>query len=63
MSLERSALFFDTACTGRSQLAASLGCQFNRRGGIRCGQYEATSLRKEVAGLTYVSQLEHLKTR
>jgi thioredoxin reductase len=42
--LERAALFFDTACTGRSQLAVSLGCQFNRRGGIRCGQYEATSV-------------------
>ena len=43
-ALERSALFFDTACTGRSRLAVSLGCQFNRRGGIRCGQYEATSV-------------------
>jgi len=42
--LERAALFFDTSCTGRSKLAASLGCQFNRRGGIRCGQYEATSV-------------------
>ena len=42
--LERSALFFDTSCVGRSELAASLGCQFNRRGGIRCGQYEATSV-------------------
>jgi thioredoxin reductase len=44
VTLERSALFFDTACTGRSKLAVSLGCQFNRRGGIRCGQYEATSV-------------------
>jgi thioredoxin reductase len=43
-ALERSALFFDTACMGRSRLAESLGCQFNRRGGIRCGQYEATSV-------------------
>jgi thioredoxin reductase len=43
-TLERSALFFDTACRGRSRLAESLGCQFNRRGGIRCGQYEATSV-------------------
>jgi hypothetical protein len=24
--------------TGRSQLAVSLGCEFNRRGGILCGQ-------------------------
>ncbi|MDB6090898.1 MAG: FAD-dependent pyridine nucleotide-disulfide oxidoreductase [Gammaproteobacteria bacterium] len=43
-ALPRSALFFDTACTDQSQLAASLGCQFNRSGGIRCGQYEATSV-------------------
>jgi thioredoxin reductase len=43
-ALERAALFFDTACVGRSQLAVALGCQFNRRGGIRCGQYEATSV-------------------
>ncbi|MDB6042493.1 MAG: FAD-dependent pyridine nucleotide-disulfide oxidoreductase [Gammaproteobacteria bacterium] len=42
--LPRTAMFFDTACTGRSQLAVSLGCEFNRRGGIRCGQYEATSV-------------------
>jgi thioredoxin reductase len=43
-TLARTALFFDTACTEQSKLAASLGCQFNRRGGIRCGQYEATSV-------------------
>jgi thioredoxin reductase len=43
-TLPRAAMFFDTACTGRSQLAVSLGCEFNRRGGIRCGQYEATSV-------------------
>jgi thioredoxin reductase len=43
-SLERAALFFDTACSAQSQLAESLGCQFNRRGGIRCGQYEATDV-------------------
>jgi len=42
--LARSALFFDTKCSGQSRLAQSLGCQFNRRGGIRCGQYEATSV-------------------
>lgn len=39
-----AALFFDTSCSGQSRLAQSLGCQFNRSGGIRCGQYEATSV-------------------
>jgi thioredoxin reductase len=43
-SLRRSALFFDTACSDQSRLAQSLGCQFSRRGGVRCGQYEATSV-------------------
>jgi thioredoxin reductase len=43
-SLRCSALFFDTVCSGQSDLAASLGCQFNRRGGIRCGRFEATDV-------------------
>jgi thioredoxin reductase len=43
-SLPRAALFFDTRCGGQSQLAESLGCRFNRRGGIRCGRYEATDV-------------------
>jgi thioredoxin reductase len=38
------ALYFDMPCTGQSRLAESLGCQYNRRGGIRCGQYEATNV-------------------
>jgi len=42
--LERSALFFDTPSSGQSTLAESLGCQFTRHGGIKCGQYEATSV-------------------
>jgi thioredoxin reductase len=42
--LVRKALFFDTACSGKSALAESLGCEFNRKGGIKCGQYEATSV-------------------
>jgi thioredoxin reductase len=42
--LERSALFFDTPCSGQSKLAQALGCQFSRHGGIKCGQYEATSV-------------------
>jgi thioredoxin reductase len=43
-TLARSALFFDTPSAGRAQLAQSLGCQFNRRGGVRCDQYEATDV-------------------
>jgi thioredoxin reductase len=43
-SLPRAALFFDTPCSGQSRLAESLGCQFSRHGGIKCGQYEATSV-------------------
>jgi thioredoxin reductase len=42
--LKRSALFFDTPSSDQSQLAAKLGCQFTRHGGIKCGQYEATSV-------------------
>jgi thioredoxin reductase len=42
--LERSALFFDTPASGQSKLAEALGCQFARHGGIKCGQYEATSV-------------------
>jgi thioredoxin reductase len=43
-ALRRSVLFFDTPSSGQSKLAESLGCQFNRKGGIRCGDYEATSV-------------------
>lgn len=43
-SLLRTALFFDTSCTAQSHFAESLGCTFNRRGGIRCGRYEATDV-------------------
>ena len=42
-SLPRSALFFDTPCSGQSRLAESLGCRFSNHG-IKCGQYEATSV-------------------
>ena len=42
--LPRRALFFDTPCISRSQLARKLGCQITRKGAIRCGQYEATSV-------------------
>lgn len=43
-TLRRQALFFDTPVADQSPLARSLGCQFNRRGGVRCGRYEATSV-------------------
>ena len=43
-TLKRSALFFDTPSSAQSSLAQSLGCQFARHGGIKCGQYEATSV-------------------
>lgn len=40
----RDVLFFDTPSRGQSTLAESLGCQFDRNGGVRCGEYEATSV-------------------
>lgn len=40
----RTALFFDTLSSAQSTLAESLGCQFTRNGGVRCGQHEATSV-------------------
>ena len=42
--LPRAALFFDTRACAQSKLAESLGCQFSRHGGVKCGQYEATSV-------------------
>ena len=42
--LPRRALFFDTPCVSQSNLARKLGCQVTRKGGIRCGRYEATSV-------------------
>jgi thioredoxin reductase len=43
-TLDRQALYFDTPSSGQSKLAESLGCQFTRHGGIKSGQYEATSV-------------------
>jgi thioredoxin reductase len=43
-ALKRQALYFDTPSSGQSRLAESLGCQFTRQGGIKSGQYEATSV-------------------
>lgn len=42
--LARSALFFDTPSHEQSDLAQQLGCEFTRSGGIKCGEYEATSV-------------------
>jgi thioredoxin reductase len=42
--LKRSALFFDMPSSGQSSLAEAVGCRFARHGGIKCGQYEATSV-------------------
>lgn len=42
--LPRRALFFDTPCISHTQIARKLGCQLTKKGGIRCGQYEATNV-------------------
>jgi thioredoxin reductase len=42
--IQRSALYFDTPSSSQSMLARSVGCQFSRHGGVRCGAYEATSV-------------------
>ena len=42
--LPRRALFFDTPSVSRLDLARKLGCQITRKGAVRCGQYEATSV-------------------
>lgn len=43
-TLPRDALFFDTPSRHQSKLAQSLGCEFTRDGGVRCGDYEATTV-------------------
>jgi len=43
-AVARTAIFFDMPSHPQSQLARTLGCQFTASGGIRCGQYEATSV-------------------
>jgi thioredoxin reductase len=42
--LPRRALFFTTGQTQRSRLAIGLGCEFNDKGTVRTGKYEATHL-------------------
>jgi thioredoxin reductase len=41
---ERSALFFNLPSRSQSDLARTMGCQFTSSGGVKCGQYEATSV-------------------
>jgi thioredoxin reductase len=43
-TLAREGMFFDMPTRAQSSLTASLGCQYTRHGGIRCGKYEATSV-------------------
>ena len=43
-ALERRALFFTTGQSQQSELAIRLGCEFNAKGTVRTGKYEATHL-------------------
>ena len=43
-ALPRAALFFTTGQYQHSQLAVSLGCEFNEKGTVRTGKYESTHL-------------------
>jgi thioredoxin reductase len=43
-AVPRSVLYFDMPASGQSRLAESLGCQFTKHGGVKCGRYEATSV-------------------
>lgn len=43
-SIERRALFFDTACAQRSDLPARLGCSFDATGAVETGTCESTDV-------------------
>lgn len=43
-ALERRALFFTTGQTQSSDLARALGCEFNQKGTVSTGKYEATDI-------------------
>jgi thioredoxin reductase len=43
-AVAREALFFTTGQTQQSRLALHLGCEFNEKGTVRTGKYEATHL-------------------
>ena len=49
----RAALFFDTPCSAQSSLAEAIGCRFTHKGGVRCGQHEATSVPGRFRGRQY----------
>jgi thioredoxin reductase len=42
--LEREVLFFSSGQRQGSDLAASLGCTFTRKGAVRTGEYEVTNV-------------------
>jgi thioredoxin reductase len=42
--IARRAMFFDTPSHSQSALAKTVGCEFNASGGVRSGQYEASSV-------------------
>ena len=44
-ALPRRAMFFTTGQSQQSELAIHLGCEFNDKGTVRTGKYEATHLR------------------
>ncbi len=43
-SLARRAIFFNTPSSQRSDLAARLGCKFDREGGVKVGKFETTNI-------------------
>jgi thioredoxin reductase len=43
-SLRREALFFDTASSEQSALTRAIGCEYGSDGGVKCGQYSASSV-------------------
>jgi len=49
-ALERTALFVHTHTRQHSELARSLGCEFNGRGEVKCGQYATAGPDLYVAG-------------
>jgi len=42
--LARDALFFDTPSSEQSALSRAIGCEYADDGGVKCGQYSATSV-------------------
>lgn len=42
--LRREAIFFDTSSSEQSALPRVIGCEYGIDGGVKCGQYSATSV-------------------